>query len=99
MIENTNKNFFKTLNRRCLKESLGVTGTVTVMRPRSHRFKSWKQPLVDMQGQVVYDRLLRSDPSLDLAHSGSFSVPKITSMYSNFFIFFNLEESYNQIMY
>ncbi|KAF3633261.1 hypothetical protein FXO37_27107 [Capsicum annuum] len=40
-----------------------------------HGFKPWKQPLAKMQGKAAYDTPLWWDPSLDSAHSGSFSAP------------------------
>lgn len=45
------------------------------MRHGGHRFKSWKQPLADMQGKAAYHRPLWSGSSPDPVHSGSFSAP------------------------
>lgn len=39
---------------------------------RRSRFEPWKQPLVEMQGKVMYDRPLCSGLFPDPAHSGSF---------------------------
>ncbi|PHT88096.1 ABC transporter A family member 2 [Capsicum annuum] len=57
------------------KGSLGVTGKVAAMWPGGHGFKPWKQPLAEMQGKAAYNTPLWWGPSLDTAHSGSFSAP------------------------
>ncbi|KAK4353784.1 hypothetical protein RND71_025978 [Anisodus tanguticus] len=36
-----------------LKGSLGVTGKVVALWPRGHGFRSWKQPLVEMQAEGI----------------------------------------------
>ncbi|PHU07246.1 hypothetical protein BC332_23735 [Capsicum chinense] len=48
---------------------------VLISATGGHGFKPWKQPLAEMQGKAAYYTPLWWGPSLDPAHSKSFSAP------------------------
>ncbi|PHT60832.1 hypothetical protein T459_35316 [Capsicum annuum] len=57
-----------------VSSALALSNAITNLAG-GHKFKSWKQPLAEMQGKAAYNTPLWWGPSPDPAHSWSFSAP------------------------